>query len=138
MKKYTRVFIFTLLVALGSGCASDSESRAGFNERLSEQRSALTRLETKTEHAERAQSELSEIDTLLRRVEAGLAQEDPGERVDLTLTTAEARISRIQALYAEWAEEERLENARGTYEATAKEIERIRKENEEVFEGGDQ
>lgn len=137
MNNYKRVLPFTLLVALWSGCANDSEARAGFNERLSEQRNAVGRLESKTEHAARAQSELSEINTLLRRVEGGLAQEDPGEHVDLTLIAAEARISRVQVLFALWAEEERLESARATYEATAKEIERARKENEGVFEGGD-
>lgn len=137
MKTYTGVLLLMLLLALG-GCANNSEARAGYNETLSQQRSALVRLSSEPDYANRAQMEISEIDSLLRQVEFGLAQDSPGERVDLILQTTQARISSVQALYAQWIEEERLERARVTYEDTTREIKRIRKENTAVFEGGDQ
>lgn len=138
MKNYISIFLFALLWSLSTGCANNSAAKIGFNEELSSQRTALARLEGNQPYAERAQTELSEINTLLRRIELGLSQEKPGEHVDLMLETAQARISSIQALYAQWEEEERLERARATYEDTAREIERVREENQQVFEGGDQ
>lgn len=129
IKRIASVF----LIAFGFSCASDSATRTGYNEQLSRQRTALVQLESRDDYAARAQMEISEVDTLLRRIEIELSK-DSTERVDVMLASAESRLSSLQALYAQWEQEWRLERTRLIYEETALELKQTRKDNLEVFD----
>lgn len=126
----TIVFFF-----LSSAC-SGAQGAAGASsmERISTQRSALAAISSQEDYAKRAQTEISEIDTILRRVEQRSGSKDSNvEELTLMLDATQAQLAHLQTLYARWDEEARLENLRLRYERRMERIESLREANDSMF-----